>query len=453
MSQPLHENIDVPKLQPQSCLHNQILRYWQFAVLGILIEWRERYSTGKSTLVSALLKKPPVDTGKDEPGIDLAIGYIRADSRDEGEEDILARLSVYTVPSSAPSYAALVPHFLQPKSALPHTDVVIGLDWIRQRSFLEELHTWLAWIERCVQGDGARELDVIREEHRESLYSLLATYSALQGTILPLGPGTFTRNTASERSDGVLPIPRTICFEILFYATPLQTTLNSYLYPPSPDGALDSTAAPVRNPFHSVYKPNTLDHDRIVVPAGWDGETWERDLSSDTGIVSDSDDGERKMYASLVQDQGSKPTPLPPLNNPTPEQAYLAKNYDENPRHAGRNPLVAFSLPTVERAPADMEGSSCAKLGGLGRRAGAPTSPILGSVASPTGHEVLQNFLNNLLNPKDRTASPATSAVSPGTGAAMAAASGCVRPASSGSAGAVRPKDCPRYGRALPHGG
>ncbi|KAN0140438.1 hypothetical protein V8E53_001647, partial [Lactarius tabidus] len=39
---------------------------------------------------------------------------------------------------------------------------------------------------------------------------------------------------------------------------------------PSPDAALDSTAAPVRNPFHSVYKPNTLDHDRIVVPAGWD---------------------------------------------------------------------------------------------------------------------------------------------------------------------------------------
>ena len=38
---------------------------------------------------------------------------------------------------------------------------------------------------------------------------------------------------------------------------------------PSPDGALDSTAAPVRNPFPFVHKPNTLDRDRIVVPAGW----------------------------------------------------------------------------------------------------------------------------------------------------------------------------------------
>jgi len=65
---------------------------------------------------------------------------------------------------------------------------------------------------------------------------------------------------------------------------------------------------------------------------------------------------------------------------------------------------------------AEMEGSSGtgASLGGLslGRRAGAPTSPILGSAPSPTQHEVLQNFFKSLLNPKDRAASPGTSAVS-----------------------------------------
>ena len=88
--------------------------------------------------------------------------------------DILARLSVYSVPSSAPSYTALVPHFLQPQSALPHTAVVIVLDWTRPWTFLEELHTWLAWIEGWVQGDGARELEVIREEHRERCLSIYA---------------------------------------------------------------------------------------------------------------------------------------------------------------------------------------------------------------------------------------------------------------------------------------
>ena len=119
----------------------------------------------------------------------------------------------------------------------------------------------------------------------------------------------------------------------LFYTTTQPTTLNvlrqyalhALFVPPAPapDGALDGTAAPVRNPFPFVTKPNTLDRDRIVVPAGWDswgkigvlrdgfdakawGEAWERDLLSDTGIELDGGDGARKLYASLVQDQGPK---------------------------------------------------------------------------------------------------------------------------------------------------
>jgi dynein light intermediate chain 1 len=57
----------------------------------------------------------------------------------------------------------------------------------------------------------------------------------------------------------------------------------------------------MRNPFPFVHKSNTLDCDRIIVPAGWDswgqiavlrdgnawGEAWERDLSSDPGIDMD----------------------------------------------------------------------------------------------------------------------------------------------------------------------
>jgi dynein light intermediate chain 1, cytosolic len=75
----------------------------------------------------------------------------------------------------------------------------------------------------------------------------------------------------------------------------------------------------------------------------------------------------------------------------------------------------SFSLPTVERALAEMEGGSGTTLG-IGKRAGAPTSPIIGSAPSPTGqtqHEVLQNFFKSLLNTKDRAVSPGASAVSP----------------------------------------
>lgn len=105
-----------------------------------------------------------------------------------------------------------MPYFLQPRHTHPHTVVVIVLDWTRPWTFLEGLHTWLAWVERWIQGDGRRELKVINEEHHEpcipnisSFFSItpnlpaeppLATFSTVQGTILPLGPGTFTHNTA-----------------------------------------------------------------------------------------------------------------------------------------------------------------------------------------------------------------------------------------------------------------
>lgn len=195
--------------------------------------------------------------------------------------DTLARLSVYTVPSSNPSYTALLPHFLPPRTALPHTLVMIVLDWTRPWSFVEELQMWLLWVERWAKGDGSRELEVIREECRErcknwliqafyrgeadcfivqshlqhysepSTDPLPAASSALNSTILPLGPGTLTHNAAGipiivvcskadlideendlvagatgmggmvkgkggeweERTDGVMQVLRTICLK------------------------------------------------------------------------------------------------------------------------------------------------------------------------------------------------------------------------------------------------
>ena len=118
----------------------------------------------------------------------------------------------------------------------------------------------------------------------------------------------------------------------LFYTTPQPTTLNvlrqyalhTLFVPPAPapDGALDGAVAPARNAFPFSHKPNTLDRDRIVVPAGWDswgkiavlrdgfdakawGEAWEYDLESDADSGG-SEAGARKQYAALVQDQGPK---------------------------------------------------------------------------------------------------------------------------------------------------
>ena len=89
---------------------------------------------------------------------------------------------------------------------------------------------------------------------------------------------------------------------------------------PSPGIAGTDAQAPARNIFPFHRKPNTLDRDHIVVPAGWDswgkisvlrdgfdakswGEAWERDLDVSQ---ADEEPGAKKQYSILVPDQGPK---------------------------------------------------------------------------------------------------------------------------------------------------
>jgi dynein light intermediate chain 1 len=146
-----------------------------------------------------------------------------------------------------------------------------------------------------------------------------------------------------------------------------------------------------------------------------------------------------------------------------PEQTFLAKNYDENakkphqdPRGAFRNPAdltsaaagivgplssSSFSLPNVERALSEMEvgaslnssvsGDATRRVPGrpparpmpsmlsagatspttLGRPQPSPTGlPGSSPTSGQTQHEVLQNFFQSLLTPKDRAGPAATAA-------------------------------------------
>lgn len=200
------------------------------------------------------------------------------------------------------------------------------------------------------------------------------------------------------------------------------------LFTPAPSPSISANseaAAPPRNPFPFQHRTNTLDRDRIVVPAGWDswgkiavlregfdakswGDAWERDVDMDA--TDTSTQGAKALYSSLVPDQGTKvyffivlhrnhsnldavnlmqPPALPPFNNPTPEQIFLAKHYDEKAKRTDPqdDPRRAFNNPTSAS----------------GR--GSASSPLISS-PSPTGHtqhEVLQHFFQSLLSSKDRS--------------------------------------------------
>lgn len=86
------------------------------------------------------------------------------------------------------------------------------------------------------------------------------------------------------------------------------------------------TVAPHRNPFPFAQKPNILDRDRILVPAGWDswgkisvmrdifdakawGEAWDKDLddaNDGPDAVHGSEPGAKSMFSEIVPDRGLK---------------------------------------------------------------------------------------------------------------------------------------------------
>ena len=141
--------------------------------------------------------------------------------------------------------------------------------------------------------------------------------------------------------------------------------------------------APVRNIFPFQYKPNTLDRDHIVAPAG--GIAGERDLDDSP---ANEEPGAKKLYSALVPDQGPKvrrhnvsillcatsDSLLPALHSTILYQNKLSSPntiYDENARKrdarmSSGNPAdlagaveplqsSSFHLPNVDRALSDME--------------------------------------------------------------------------------------------------
>lgn len=162
----------------------------------------------------------------------------------------------------------------------------------------------------------------------------------------------------------------------LFYTTPQPATLAvlrqyvlHFLFTPPPPVA---DSPPHKYPFPFSHRPNTLDRDRIIAPAGWDswgkiavlrdgfdaekwGEAWEKDLDHDTGggrASTTVGGGAREMYKSLIGDVrapalsgGTGANSLPPLVTTEDEQVFLAHHFEMLSKDPTRDPRAQFRHP------------------------------------------------------------------------------------------------------------
>ena len=80
-------------------------------------------------------KLPPVANS-------FALGYTYYDVLDADQEDILARISMYTLTSASPAFSTLIQPLLTPQS-IPNTLIVVLLDWSQPWKWMRQLRQWI----------------------------------------------------------------------------------------------------------------------------------------------------------------------------------------------------------------------------------------------------------------------------------------------------------------------
>lgn len=129
----------------------------------------------------------------------FALGYTYYDVLDADQEDTLARISLYTLTSPSPAFASLLHPLLTPQS-IPHTLIVVLLDWSQPWKWMRQLREWILLLRTVLVS--------LSTECKDALEEVIVSWrdrgraggvpSTLDGTtaapsdteaVLPLGPG------------------------------------------------------------------------------------------------------------------------------------------------------------------------------------------------------------------------------------------------------------------------
>ncbi|KAH8908161.1 hypothetical protein BR93DRAFT_927196 [Coniochaeta sp. PMI_546] len=235
-------------------------------------------------------KLPPVANN-------FALGYTYYDVLDADQEDILARISMYTLTSPSPAFSTLLQPLLTPQS-IPNTLIVVLLDWSQPWKWIRQLRQWILLLRTVLVS--------LSNESKETMEEVMLSWrdrgrqggTNLDGSgavpnsegdvALPLGPGEWedalglplcvvcqnaeqmevlekTQGWKEEEFDVVLQFMRTILLKhgaSLIYTTPtMSSQLQSLVH-----ASLGIHSLLKKNPL----KHNVIDRDKILVPPNWD---------------------------------------------------------------------------------------------------------------------------------------------------------------------------------------
>ncbi|KFX88122.1 hypothetical protein V490_07812 [Pseudogymnoascus sp. VKM F-3557] len=232
-------------------------------------------------------RKPPVAN-------DFALGYTYHDVLDADHEDTIARLSLYLLADSSPTFTPLLRSLLTPES-IPNTLIVVLLDWSEPWLWLRQLRDWVKLLRVLLvslspECKAKMEEVMIRWRDRGKGTALDGGSSlSSEGKVsLPLGPGEWEDAlglplcVVCQNSDGMETLERESAWkeeEFDFVLQTLRTVLlkhgASLIY------TIPSATSQLRPLIHSslgiqpllkkqALKHNVIDRDKVVVPPNWD---------------------------------------------------------------------------------------------------------------------------------------------------------------------------------------
>ncbi|KAF6239753.1 hypothetical protein HO173_002299 [Letharia columbiana] len=247
-------------------------------------------------ILSSDAPKRPQDRHKRKPVIanEFALGYTYQDVLDADQEDILARLSIYFLPESSPTFAPLLKPLFTPQS-IPETLLIILLDWSEPWRWVRQIKNWITMIRDITSSLGDAPTESMERTMKEwqqrkrgiSAYDTGSTGN--EGSVtLPLSQGEWDEPLGlplcvvchgadkvdalevehgwkEEEFDFVLQFLRTILMK--HGASLIYTSTSS---PNSLPTLIHSTLGIHSQLKKQTLKHNVIDRDKILVPPKWD---------------------------------------------------------------------------------------------------------------------------------------------------------------------------------------